>query len=1170
MPGMQRSTILSHTAFLAFAVIFATSSLNSAFADDAAEISFNRDIRSILSNHCFACHGPDKDERQGGAEGLRLDAPDGPDGAFADLGGYAAIVAGKPEQSEVVTRITSDDPDTRMPPAEFGNPLSETDIERITEWIRQGAKYARHWSYEPPARPVPPGVQQADWPRNDIDRFVLARLESAGLAPSPEADRYALARRAALDLTGLPPTIAEVDAFVADESADAYERMVDRLLAKEAYGEHMARMWLDLARYADSAGYADDPPRTIWAYRDYVIRAFNANTPFDQFTIEQIAGDLLPDAAEDQLIATAFHRNTMTNNEGGTSDEEFRNVAIVDRVNTTMAVWMGTTMACAQCHSHKYDPLTQEEYFRLFAILNNTADVDQRDESPLLEIWTTEQERQKAEWQTRIAQLEEVVSTPTPDLAAAEADWAADLAVEPQWATLHPASAAAESEAGLSVGEEGIVTAAESTEQNSYSLRIPVSIDRSLTALQLETLPEATSPGGGAGFADGKFVITHISASVSPPPDAVPSGRYVRIELPGDERILSLAEVQVFEGDANIAIDGTATQSSTAFQGPAALAIDGNTDGDYKAAKSTTHTKQSSNPWWELDLGAVHPVDRIAVWNRTDGNLQSRFKDARVLLLNDERNTVWEQTLIDPPQSDAELAVGGPRSIRFATAFADVAPKGHEPGLVLDTEESAATGWGPGDQVAQPHVLTLIPEAPLTLPAGSELAVKIEQRFAKANHTLGRFRLSATDDTRASEFAALPADVAAILRRPAKQRSNEQRTRLSEYYRTIAPSLATQRDELAALNQQLAEFKPYTTVPVMRELPESARRTTHVQIRGNYQQTAQEVTAGVPAAFHPLPEGAPADRLALAQWLVARENPLTARVMVNRLWEKLFGAGLVKSSEEFGTQGDLPTHPELLDWLAVEFMDSGWDVKGMLRLLATSATYRQSSRVTPELLECDPANSLLTRGPRVRLTAETIRDQALAAAGLLSPKLAGPPVRPPQPEIGLRAAFGSGIDWQTSEGEDRYRRGIYTSWRRSNPYPSMATFDAPNREVCTLRRPRTNTPLQALVTLNDPVFVEAAQGLGRRMSSHSGAVAEQAAHGFRICLARPPSEIEVGRLVELYESARVELAAAPDRAATLAFSTGPTDETEADPVDLAAWTVVGNVLLNLDEVFMKR
>ena len=792
-------------------------------ADDVPAVSFNRDIRSILSNHCFACHGPDKDERQGGTEGLRLDQPDGSDGALADLGGYAAIVPGSPEQSELVKRITSDDPGIRMPPDEFGKPLRPRDVERLTEWIRQGAHYARHWSYESPVRPALPEVRQADWPRNDLDRFVLARLEHEGLAPSPEADRYALVRRASLDLTGLPPTIEEVDAFVADESADAYARMIDRLLAKEAYGEHMARMWLDLARYADSAGYADDPPRTIWAYRDYVIRAFNANTPFDQFTIEQIAGDLLPDPTEDQLIATAFHRNTMTNNEGGTSDEEFRNVAIVDRVNTTMAVWMGTTMACAQCHNHKYDPLSQEEYFQLFAFFNNSADADQRDESPLLEIWTPEQEQQKSDWQTRIAELEEVLRTPTPELAAAEAEWAANLATEPQWTSLQPAGLATETPAGLSADSAGVITASTPTATNAYSVRIPVAADRTVTGLRLETLP---IPGTPAGFADGDFVITRVSATVTPPENAAVSGRFVRIELPGDQRILSLAEVQVFSGNDNLAPQGTATQSSTAFNGPPELAIDGNTDGDYHAAQSTTHTEQSSNPWWEVDLGAARDVTRVVLWNRTDNNLQSRLADAKLLLLDDQRNAVWEHTLTEAPQSHAELTIGGPQPVDFTTAFADVAPAGHEPGLVLDAAEPDTTGWSAGDQPAQSHALTLIPASPLSLSAGAELTVTIDQRFATPNHTLARFQLQSTDDARASAFAALPADVAAILRTPAEQRIDEQRTRLSEHYRSIAPLLAPQREELAAVQKQLADISPYTTVPVMRELPESARPTS--------------------------------------------------------------------------------------------------------------------------------------------------------------------------------------------------------------------------------------------------------------------------------------------------------------------------------------------------------
>jgi len=1138
-------------------------------ASDSPTVNFNRDIKPILSNNCFKCHGPDAAERQGGADGLRLDKPDGSDGALADLGGHAAIVPGDPEKSELVTRIASADPETRMPPAGSGKQLTPHEVELLTQWIKSGAEYSRHWSYEPPVRPAVPAVRDANWSRGDLDRFVLDRIEREGLQPSPEADRFALIRRAALDLTGLPPTLEEVDAFVADESGDAYERMIDRLLAKEAYGEHMARMWLDLARYADSAGYADDPPRTIWAYRDYVIRAFNANTPFDQFTIEQIAGDLLNAPTEEQLIATAFHRNTLTNNEGGTSDEEFRNVAIVDRVNTTMAVWMGTTMACAQCHSHKYDPLTQEEYFRLFSFFNNSADADQTNESPLLDLFTPDQLRERAEWGQRIAQLEEVLRTPTPELAAAEAAWAAELVTEPSWTVLHPSAVTAETDAGLTADESGLITASIPTDNNAYTIRIPISAAQTLTGLRLETVPDAAH--SGAGFADGKFVITRVRADVVPPAGTVPPGRFVRIELPGADRILSLAEVQVFRGDENIATKGTATQSSTDYNGPPQLAIDGNTNGDFNAAKSTTHTAESADPWWELDLGAAQDVTRIGVWNRTDGSVQARLKDAKVLLLDENRQPVWQQSLAEPPQTSSEFIVGGPQPLPFSVAAADAADKDHAATLVLDAASSDVTGWSANEQPTQPHRLVLIPSAPRDLPAGSELSITIEQRFTTPRHTLARFQLASTSDSRASAFAALPADVAAILRTPDAERTDAHRGRLSEHYRTIAPLLAPQRDELAAVRKQLADSKPYTTVPVMRDLPESARRVTQVQVRGNYQQTTgPDLSPGVPAAFNPLPEGAPTDRMALARWLVARDNPLTARVMVNRLWEKLFGEGLVRSSEEFGSQGDLPTHPELLDWLAVEFMESGWDVKGMLRLMTTSATYRQSSRVTPELLERDSDNVLLARGPRVRLTAETIRDQALAAGGLLSPKVGGPPVRPPQPSIGLSAAFGSKIDWQTSDGEDKYRRGLYTTWRRSNPYPSMATFDAPNREVCTLRRARTNTPLQALVTLNDPVFVEAAQGLAKRMLAHPGDTAEKANYGLRLCLARPATEAERTRLAQLYETARAELAAAPDRAAKLAVAEGSTEKPPEDAVDIAAWTVVGNVLLNLDEIFMKR
>ena len=772
-----------------------------------AEPSFSRDIKAILSNHCVRCHGPDPEGRAGGGdEGLRLDTFAG---ATADLGGHAAIVPGKPDESELIARITSTDPDIVMPPPEAGERLPEKKVDLLRRWIAAGANYEPHWAYVRPSRRPLPTVKDTAWSKNAIDRFILARLEAEGLAPQPEADRATLARRLALDLTGLPPTPAEVDAFVADSSTDAVEKLVDRLLAHPGYGEHMARQWLDLARYADSAGYADDPPRTIWGWRDWVIRAFDANMPFDEFTIKQIAGDMLPNATLDDKVATAFHRNTLTNNEGGTIDEEFRTVAVIDRVNTTLSTWMGTTMACAQCHDHKYDPLSQKEYFQLYAVLNNTADADRKNESPVVRI-----------------------------------------------------------------------------------------------------------------------------------------------------------------------------------------------------------------PWADVD------AKRAAI----------------------EREI-------------AEIETG-------------------------------------------------IPE--LKKPA-------------------------AKDRPEPPEF------------QPARKIIADLRSRLNQ--------------------------NPVVTVPVLEELAGDKRRITKIQLRGNWQNLGDEVREGVPEVFHdpPAADGGRVDRLGLAKWLVDPANPLTARVIVNRLWERFFGIGIVSTSEEFGSQGDLPSHPELLDWLACELAESGWNLKALQRLIVTSAAYRQTSKCPPDLVARDPENRLVACGPRVRLSAEVIRDQALAAAGLLSRKKGGPSVKPPQPAFGLATAFGGGIDWKTSMGEDRYRRAIYTTWRRSNPYPSMATFDAPSREVCTIRRPRTNTPLQALVTMNDPAFIEAAQALARRMVQEGGSTpADRAALGFRLVLARRPNDSETERLVGLHADAKADYAQAPVDARKMATDPlGPLpSDLDADMADLAAWTVVANVILNLDETFM--
>ncbi|HUY32359.1 MAG TPA: DUF1553 domain-containing protein [Pirellulales bacterium] len=1166
-------------------------------------VDFSRDVKPLLSNTCFKCHGPDPAVRKGGTDGLRLDTAEG---AAADLGGYAAVVPGQPEKSELVARITSTDPDSVMPPASTGKKLTARDIELLTTWVREGAQYAGHWSYAKPMRPVPPAVDDGAWPRNEIDPFILHRLQREGLKPSPEADRYALARRVSLDLTGLPPTIEETDAFVSDPDPRAYEKLVERLLEKPAYGEHWGHMWLDLARYADSAGYADDPPRTIWLYRDYVIRSLNANKPFDQFTVEQLAGDLLPSPTDEQLIATALHRNTLTNNEGGTNDEEFRNVAVVDRVNTTMAVWMGTTVACAQCHDHKYDPITQQDFFRLFAFFNNTADADRTDESPLLPIYSDEQQRRRTAWQGQLAALEQTLRTPPEELQAAlraaQERWERAFPLDLKWQPLAPAAVKAESGAAVTLAGDGSVHVAPGAVNDTYTVEItlPATLDTAadgtgslhatLHALRLEVLPDDTLAAKGPGHANGNFVLTGVNAVLTPPENQIPVARYVRIELPGSGKILSLAEVQAFHGGENVAPGGEASQSSTAFDGAAKRAIDGNSNGRYFEANSTTHTAASENPWWEVDLKQVQPIDRIVVFNRTDPTTEDRLSNFRLLLLDALREPVWQQTVAVAPKPSREFSTHGARPLELTVAVADYSQAGFDPQQVLKNPDPKQKGWAIGGATGVPHMLTLVAGSDTSgsdtagsgtsgsgtsgsgveLKAGSKLTVTLAHASQLANHTLGHFRLSLTGDARAAELARTPIPVVEALRLPAGQRAAEQAELITRHYLSLAPELEPARRQAAELTKQLAELKP-ATVPIQRELPGDQRRKTQIQHRGNFLDLGAEVSEGTPAAFPPLPQDAPRNRLTLAHWLIDENNPLTPRVIANRYWEQLFGIGIVSTSEEFGAQGEMPFHPELLDWLATELVRGQWDLKAFLRRLVTSATYRQSSRVTPELDERDPDNRLLARGPRVRLSAEAVRDQALFAGGLLSTKMYGPSVRPRQPSMGVSAAFGGGIDWQTSDGEDGYRRALYTMWRRSNPYPSMATFDAPNREVCTVRRVPTNTPLQALVTLNDPVFVEAAQALARRAVSAGGpAAADRARYAFRLCLARPPHDDELARLVRLYERSLARFAQSPAEAKRLA--TEPLGEAPAEMnlAELAAWTVVGNVLLNLDETLMKR
>jgi len=838
-----------------------------------------------------------------------------------------------------------------------------------------------------------------------------------------------------------------------------------------------------------------------------------------------------------------------------------------------MAVWMGTTMACAQCHTHKYDPITQEEYFQFFAIFNNTEDADRRNESPVLEIFTEEQEKQKSDLQSQISDLKAVIANPTPELAASQQTWEKRFAVEPTWSELRAQSATRASEQEIGILEDGsLLVKTETLEalplRDTYQVELPLPADQNIAAIRISATPHESLPKG-SGHANGNFVITGVKAHVVPSGAKFAEARYVRITNNGKGQILSLAEVQVMSGGENLALTGKATQESTAFNGPPQLAIDGNTDGDYQKG-SVTHTNTVDNPWWEVDLGSLQSVESIAIWNRTDNDLHKRLANFTIELLDADREAVWSEQVKEAPNPSAEESPSNVKSIAFRTAVADYHQTGFEAADALTGKTGTSDGWAIGGSTTDPHHLVLIPKKQQHIAKGDTLRLTIEQQSPHSRHLLGHFSIGITADESAMERSKIPANTLAILNKPAKQRSADEAKQLATYYRENAATvLKPQRSQLQTAEKQLAAIKPATSVPILRELV-SNRRETHLQHRGSYLDKGQKVDVGLPAAFHPLPESSKLDRLKLAEWLTSSENPLTARVLANRYWETIFGRGIVVTSEEFGSQGELPTHPELLDWLATELIKSQWNRKHLIRKLVMSATYRQSSKVTPEKIAGDPDNRWLARGPRIRLSAEMVRDQALHVSGLLSTRMYGPPVKPPQPNLGLTAAFGGSTDWKTSEGEDRYRRGLYTTWRRSNPYPSMATFDAPNREVCTVRRNSTNTPLQSLVTLNDPAYVEAAQSLSRIALQHGGAVDDQIALAFRRCVLRPPTDAEVAALNHLFNDSKADLAESPDEAMKLASDPLGTLPEGIETLDAAAMTVVCNVLLNLDEMFLKR
>ncbi len=1027
--------VIGIVVLFAFSIVWQWSA--SATAADADRVNFDRDVRPILSDACFTCHGPDSKKR---ATDLRFDVESS---VFADRD-EPVIVRGDSSKSALIERVVTDDADVKMPPPDTARQLTQSEVDLLKRWIDQGAEYSNHWAFEKLRRPEFPATANPAWAHNGIDHFVLAKLEALDLKPSPRAARETLIRRLSLDLTGLPPTPTEIDAFLADESEDAYEKLVDRLFASERFGEHFAVPWLDAARYADSNGYQQDRTRTLWPWRDWVVRAFNENKPFDDFTIEQIAGDLLPDATREQIVATGFQRNHMLNGEGGRIAEESRVEYVVDRVETLGATWLGLTVGCGRCHDHKYDPFSQREFYQLFAYFNSIDESGSVDAGgnarPVLPVPTQEQlDRQsqlKDELATAGQQLREA-STPEKQRVWEAATLAEIDAgkVQRDWKLLEVTKF--DSEQGQTLSREGdgsLLLTGKNPDNDNYRLELKPE-PTTLTGLRIEAVPHAAFTKGGFARSDsGNFVLTQFS-------------------------------VEVLR-------DGASSRETVAI------------------AKAEASFEQGG---WPI----------------------------------------------------ADTLDGKPD-----------------------------TGWAvnhPADMTIPRQAMFVFRE-PLKLDSGATLIVTMKHESPHKFHNLGRFRLSATNvpTPKLGDESGLSADLIAALKLGDGDRNEAQKKSVRELFEKRDPAVAAARRDQDAIRQQQSDLdSQIVQTMVMQDLKQP--RETFVLVRGVWNQPDKEqpIVPGTPSILPPLATDAPANRLTLARWLVSNENPLTPRVVVNRFWQQMFGQGLVTTPEDFGVQGEHPSHPELLDWLAADFIESGWDIKRLLKTIVMSSTYQQSSVTTPERLEADPSNRWLSRSPRFRLSSLGLRDQALALSGLLVEQTGGPPVKPYQPP-GIWADLSLGkIKYQQDSGENLYRRSLYTFWRRASA-PTML-FDVASRQVCQVRVNRTNTPLHALVALNDVTYVEAARKMAERVLGEGGASDEsQLAYAFRLATARFPGEAERTGLRNALTLSREYFKQTPDAASEL-LQTG---ESEINPVaeatELAAWTAVCNVVLNLDETLNRE
>lgn len=1012
--------------------------LHSAIAAEPP-IRFNSDIRPILSNNCFKCHGPDSSHRKAS---LRLDDRD--KALVPAESGDVAIVPGKPEASELVRRIFSTDPNEVMPPPAANKPLTSAQKALLNRWVASGAAFEPHWAFVLPHRPDVPVVKRTDWPRNAVDSFILARLEQESLSPSPEADKATLFRRLSLDLQGLPPLPADVDAFSREmleaerqgaAAADAvYVRWVNKLLDSPHYGERMAVDWLDAARFADTNGYQVDRDREMYAWRDWVIGAFNANMPFDQFTVEQIAGDLLPNATVAQKIATGFHRNHMLNEEGGIIPAEFLAEYCADRVETTATVWLGQTFNCARCHDHKFDPFTQRDFYSLYAFFHNVAEQGignyganiRRNAPPQIKLPSPDVDVRLASLRNEQTETQRRLQELDATLASSQAAWEERVRSAPlAWRGAEFASASLDKQP-LTPGAEKLVLPLPALEGGAHAIVIETRFPLPrTTALRLEARPASNAAGdkppAALQLTQWKIVRRGKDAAQAPQPLVLRAAE-AEGTLPAAEAAKALDD----QGKSAAVLSGQVGSSSAVVE-----------------FDPVTSTDESSFVTLEFSLKAT------------------------------EKTPPWELRL-----------------------------------SMVETEP---------------------------------------------------------------EFL-VPTAVLAIVRKDAKDRTPPEKQQLVEFRAAKSADRRVLAERMAALAKQVDETDLQNpTTLIMEDL--AMPRPTHILVRGAYDKLGEAVTANTPRLLPPLSPELPKNRLGLARWLVDPVNPLPARVTVNRYWQMLFGTGLVRTAEDFGTQGEPPSHPELLDWLATEFIRTGWDVKGMLRLVVTSATYRQSSRLTAALRERDPENRLLARGPRFRLQAEFLRDQALATSGLLSPKIGGPSVKPYHPQ-GLyeQVTAGNGTNtYVEGKGDDLYRRSMYTYWKRSVPHPSMLVFDATFREACTVRRPRTNTPLQALNLMNDPTYVESARHLAERMLREGGATPEsRVTWAFRQVLARPPRAAEIAILVRAYERVLKSYQSDATAAAELLKVGATPPSMGSDPVQLAAMTTIASTIMNLDETVTKE